>query len=306
MTKHDWFLPLAYDIAQVFAGRYVPAFEAELKAKGLDWSDISLVQMAVAADPEPLTVDRYLARVPYHAAATVEAELAAATGHGVLSGDGNGGYRPTDLGREIYRTGLGLVARTAAELSEQLPAGTERLVELLGQVVAACEASAIDKPALTFSRSFDPGPGALPMERIRRYNQDLIIFRDDAHTAAWQPYGIPGYAWEAFSHVWGENIWGDPVDTAPAVAEKLGFRGYDEADYAAALADQVERGWLAETDGTYRLTDAGREIRQAAEDATDANYYGPWQIGEGEAAEMRGLMEAVKGAIGDGEAAATE
>lgn len=298
MTKHEWFLPLAYDIAQVFAGRYVPAFEAELQAKGLDWSDISLVQMAVAADPEPLTVDRYLARVPYHAAATVEAELAAATEHGVLASDGNGGYRPTDLGREVYRTGLGLVAKTAAELSERLPAGAERLVEILGQVVARCEASAIDKPALTFSRSFDPGPGALPMERIRRYNQDLIIFRDDAHAAAWRPYGVSGHKWEAFSHIWGENIWGDPVDTLPAVVDKLGFRGHDEAAYAAALAGLVQRGWLTETDGTYRITDAGREIRQAAEDATDANYFGPWQLGEGEAAEMRGLMEAVKGALG--------
>lgn len=304
MTKHEWFLPLAYDIAQVFGGRYAPAFEAEFKAKGLDWSDVTAVQMAVAAEPEPMTAARYLARVPYHATATVEAELAAAAEHGLLASDGNGGYRPTELGREIYGTGLGLVATTAAELADRLPPGADRLADLLWQQVEGCLASAIGKPALTLSRSFDFGPEAAPIHRIRRYNLDLISFRDDAHAAAWRPYGVSGYAWEAFSHVWGENIWGDPVDTLPAVVEKLGFRGYDEAAYAVALASLVERGWLAEADGTYRITDAGREIRQAAEDATDVNYYGPWQLGEGEAAELRELMEAVKVAMGaEGEGA---
>ncbi|RIL10728.1 hypothetical protein DCC79_07130 [bacterium] len=305
MTKQDWFLPLAYDIAQAFAQHYVPALDAELTARGLGWPDVGALQAAMAADPAPLTAARNAARVPYHAEAALEAELAAAAAHGVLAADGRGGYRPTDLGREVYRTAMGLVAQTAAKLSDRVPAGTGRLADLLGQVVAACEAADIDTPSLAFSRTFDPGPGAPPMARVRRYNQDLIIFRDDAHVAAWRPYGVSGHAWEAFSHVWGDNVWGDRVATAAALAEKLGFRGYGEAEYAAALADLAARGWLAADGDAYGLTDAGRALREAAEDATDAHFFGPWPLGAAEAAEMRGLMEALRDALAaDGGASA--
>ncbi len=303
MTKQDWFMPLALDVSQAFSRHYVPAFEAELKAKGLEWSDVAAVQRAVAAEPEPMTAARYAASIPYQAATALEAELAAAAEHSVLAADGNGGYRPTDLGREIYRTGLGLIASIATDLSGRASVDTARLAELLGRAVAGCQAAPIDTPALTFSRSFDPGPGAAPMLRVRRYNQDLLIFRDDAHVAAWRAYGVPGYEWEAFSHVEGSHIWGDPVGTLPALVDKLGFRGYGEAEYGEALARLVARGWLAEDDAAYRATEAGRALRQKVEDTTDANFYDPWPLGADEVAETKALMEALREALGQESAA---
>ena len=300
MTIHDWYLPLAYDIAQAFSRHYVPAFEAEIAARGLEWPDVGALQMAVAAAPAPLTAALYLARVPYHAAAAFEAEYATSAERGVLAADGQGGYVPTDLGREVHAMAMRLVVATAEALSDRVPAGTERLAALLGWVVAACEAADIDTPSLQFSRTFDPGPGAPRLARARRYNQDLILYRDDAHVAAWRAHGVPGHVWEAFSHVCGEHVWGDPVDTLAGVVEKLGFRGFGEADYGAALAGLVARGWLAEADGVYRPTDAGRALRQAVEEATDAHFYGPWPLDDAEAAEMRGLMAALRDALGDG------
>lgn len=36
------------------------------------------------------------------------------------------------------------------------------------------------------------------------------------------------------------------------------------------------RGWLAEEAGTYRVTDAGRAVREDAERLTDQYFYAPW------------------------------
>ena len=86
-------------------------------------------------------------------------------------------------------------------------------------------------------------------------------------------------------------IWREEADSPAALAHKLEWRGHDEAAYAEALHDLRGRGWVEEQDGVYRVTERGRALRQAAEDATERLFYAPWScLNDGETQELRGLL----------------
>ena len=112
-------------------------------------------------------------------------------------------------------------------------------------------------------------PSALA--KIDQYLDDLNAYRDDAHIAAFAPHKISGHAWELFT-----MLWRGDVTNAAEMAEKMAFRGHDEAAYAAALDDLVYRDWIMPQNGGYVLTKLGKEVREAAELQTDRYFYRPW------------------------------
>jgi hypothetical protein len=123
----------------------------------------------------------------------------------------------------------------------------------------------------------------------------LNAFRDDAHLAAWQPYGVSGHAWEAFTFVWR----GD-AHTAAELAEKLPRRGHSAPAYAEALSDLAGRGWVEETsDGyAYRITEKGRTLRQQAEEATDRYFFAPWtSLNNVEIAQLHTLLTRLRDSL---------
>ena len=131
------------------------------------------------------------------------------------------------------------------------------------------------------------------MVQVRRRLLDLLGFRDDVHIAAWQPYGVSGQVWEAFTYVWrGE------AGTAAELAETLPYRNYNEAAYVAALEELVSLGWIAEAEGKYIATEEGKVLRQQAEDATDRYFDAAWSgVSEAEVEEVRGLLEGLAEAV---------
>jgi hypothetical protein len=135
------------------------------------------------------------------------------------------------------------------------------------------------KTALVHARFHAAAPEDAPLIHVFRAIAQLSAFRDDAHVAAWHSTGITGHQWEAFSHVHGVNIWGDPITSVAEAAEKLAFRGYDETTYQTALLDCVARGWLAvDGDGRFTTTKSGQTQWQEIEDKTNQLFYAPWQI----------------------------
>jgi len=294
MSQHPWFLDRAYAVQQPLSARFMPRVQPLLESSTVDFGRLAHLQTAQSAEPDPLTLELLAARTPYMSQARIADGVAATVEAGLLAAV-PGGYRLTDAGRAITDG----VAHAVAEGTAQPPAVAlerlERLDALLARQVDACSAVvAHDAVCLQGSRTFDPGPDAPVLSRIRRHINDLVAFRDDAHMAAWRPLGLPGHAWEAFSHVWGENVFGDAVATPEALADKLGgFRGYDADGYRAALRLATDRGWLAEADGAFSVTDEGRRVRQVAEVETDRHYFAPWRLSDDEAAELEGLLEEV-------------
>ena len=140
--------------------------------------------------------------------------------------------------------------------------------------------------ALLASRRSEPGPQAALGARIDQYLTDLLRFRDDAHQAAWQPLGVGGLAWELLT-----LIWRGEANTREALQQQLERRGHATADYDQALSDLAGRGWLAEQDEQFRVTDAGRAVREQAEEQTDRLFYGPWnRLSAAEIDQLRELL----------------
>jgi hypothetical protein len=116
------------------------------------------------------------------------------------------------------------------------------------------------------------------MATIARVIEGLTNFRCDAHRAAWRPTDLDGPCWETLTWLWEGRA--DSAASLHAWSEKQPHpRALSAGDYAACLATLVEHGWAAATPaGCFALTAAGRAMRLAVEDQTNANFYGPWLV----------------------------
>lgn len=299
-ASYDWYLPLADELAQRLASPYLEPLDARRQEAGLEWSDIHMSQMAAAAAAGPegaLTLAFLQDRVPYASPESQAEQARGAAQRGLLDEGEDGAWRLSAKGEALIE-GLNETVRDALTGLSLPAAEAERAAELLSrQVAGACRDAPCRTPSLDGSRSFDPGPDAPAPLRLRRYLNDLRAYRDDAHVAAWRETGVDGRTWEAFSHVWGEQVWGEPVHSAAEAAEKLGFRGYDQAAYGEALDRAVDEGWLSREGETYELSAAGRALRESVEAETDRNFYAPWHLDEADAAALRGALDALREAL---------
>jgi len=275
---------------------YGPAIQAHLD--DLDLRD-GWYFLAVAHDfkPDPATPERFLIRTPYTARRRFENGLSTLAERGLMERSAAGAYHFTARGQEAFDSVMATVARSLGEAGSAIsPDRLKRLVNLLDRLVAACLAAPepAEKQCLTTNRNSDPGPDGPPALRVLQLLADMNAFRDDAHLAAWRPYGTSGHAWEAFTYLWR----GDARD-ADELAGKLATRRFSAEDYAAALDELAARGWIESApNGGWQLTAEGQALRQAVEDETDRLYYGPWAaltepelaaLGEGLAALRTGL-----------------
>jgi Mn-dependent DtxR family transcriptional regulator len=214
------------------------------------------------------------AQTPYTSPASQAKVLAGLAEAGFVNEVEDGRYCLNDRGRAIV-DGFYESAHGGMRELQPLPAGElAQLTGLLGRIVQASEQAAepLLKANLQASRWTDPGDDASAPIRIDQYVTDLLRYRDDAHLAAWNHLEVSGPAWEAFAFIWRE----ENVNTAEALAERLSFRGFNAEDYAAAIEELVNQGWVAAENGRYRVTDSGTAIREAAEAETDRLFYAGW------------------------------
>jgi hypothetical protein len=246
-------------------------------------------------DPEPLTVAALRVRDIYGSKRLVQALLEIMASEKWLDRRKDGEYWLADEGRTVMQHSRERRQRLLAELVLLFNGELEELEQLLARLVAACQSAStsIDTWCLEHSRRRAPGSDAMPIERIRQYIEDLNAFRDDAHMAAWMPYGTAGHVWESFSYVCAGQ-----ATSAAALFEELSHRGYSREDYADALADLVQRGWLQAGEGSHAVTQAGREVRQAVEELTDKYFYTPWKtLGEVDLGKLYLLLTQVRDTV---------
>lgn len=298
MLAQPWFDGLAGDVFTAIVARERPRTAAVAEANGLLGWDATFARIALAVQPLPLSVGSVLARHPYTSPDLIAFELAESAGRGVLQpGDGDT-YGLTEDARHALALLAQSVRESADELAPIVPGGCGDLASDLEGVATACARHApFDTPCLDGSRFLMAAPGAPPLLRVRHAIVDLFAFRDDAHYAAWQGLAVTGPEWEALSHVWGANVWGSPVRTLDALAEKLAFRGYDRDDYARTLGALVARGWVLETEGQLALTPEGLETRERVEAVTDRTYFEAWPLDETGAARLRTGLETLRDAL---------
>ena len=244
-----------------------------LEKMGLNPGDWFLSLVASARKPQPLMAD-YLHRLgPYSHVKVHQAALEGSMERGALAQVGNG-YKVTEKGlaglANFLTTARDLLAAVDTGLTEEEMKQTADFLNKLSDAVWAA-AKPADKSRISNSHHVAPAIDAPALVRIDQYLTDLVFFRDDAHVAAWLPYGVTGEAWEALTF-----IWRDEANTAEALAEKLPQRQHGVDGYRTALQMLAEKGWLEKQDEQYRLTEAGRQVREEAEATTDAFFFGAW------------------------------
>lgn len=203
---------------------------------------------------------------PYSNPTALLAEFADLAQDGWLEEVADGLYRLSDVAVRNVREAMNAADERLEEL-ELLPrAAMDELASLLNRLAEARTTGT--KASI---RPFHDTRS--PIARIRGSVMALSRQRDAAHRAAWEPLGVSGETWNAFT-----LIWHGEARNAAEVAGLQSWRGYATPDYEAAIRDLVERGWLEsdQTSGRYRPTDAGEALRNEAEARTDREFYRPW------------------------------
>ncbi len=288
--------PIALEALQALGRHYGPEMARAAAELNLpEWYGWLLP--ALVLDPEPVSAARLRVRSPYTSARWYNERLANAARQGLLAlvaGTGNE-YRLTELGRQAAERVIGAAYAKMATLQPLPPTELEHLADLLLRLVKSC-LTAPEPPGkwcIHLSRRTDPGSDAPVVVRIDQYLTDLASYRDDAHLAAWQPYEIDGHAWEAFT-----LLWRGEASSLDDLCQRLGRRGYSRDEYRQALEDLIQRGWVAEEAGEYRLTPPGKEIRQTAEETTDRYFYAPWScLSQEETEDLRTLLIRLRDAL---------
>ena len=285
---------LAEETMRAFAPFYREAMKKAIQDSGAPdiWFGLALAR---GSDPQPLTIERFQTMSPYNAPERFAEILEGLPQLELLERVGESAYRLTDLGRGAVEA-IFEAAHQRLDTIEPLPAGEmDQLNSLLHRIVEATLAASEpeEKWAIAYSRWTDPGEGASGSVKVDQYLTDLLRFRDDAHIAAWKPYGVSGHAWEALTFIWrGE------ANTAEELAEKLSFRGHSAGVYAEALEGLVNRGWVEDTPDGYRVTEKGRDLRQQAEEATDRYFFTPWACLESaEITQLDDLLTRLKNSL---------
>lgn len=297
-TSDLWFL--AQEAWEALGAGYGPVM-ARTAAKEAGFPEgayFGWILPALGLDPDPISARQLAAWSPYTALALDESRLSASAQLGFLRDAGGGNYYLTDAGRTAAKRITSAAYAYMAPLQPVPASDLSRLGELLFRLVDAC-ITAPEPPEkwhLQLSRRTDPGEAAPIVARIDQYLTDLNAYRNDASLSVWQPFGVSGATWEAFT-----CLWRGDARTLDELCDRLSFRGHPRADYAGALADLVAHGWVAATNDSYRLTDAGRVVREDAERAIDQCFLAPWACLETREAEelavlLGGLRDGLPGA----------
>lgn len=280
--------PLASQVLVALIERYVPALDRAAAAAGAgdEWY---LLLTAACVEPEPLTIERLLVRARYTAPVFFADQIDRAVEQEWLAPDEQGYYLTWDGRRLVER--LIAVGREAMAQLKPLPySNLVRLASLLGRIYDAALTSPYPPGTwcLRTTASLDPGRTAPPpVVRIDQYLSGLEAFRDDAHLAAWAPWGVSAAAMEALTLLWrGEAV------SLNEVCEQLLARQHSRTLCVAALDELRARGWVDGPNEALGLSEEGCTWRDTVEARTDEYFYRPWiaALKEGELSELRDLL----------------
>jgi len=281
--------PLAWEALQALTAHYGPAIDHAAEGVGIPFHEwYGWLMAARIFEPDPVSAARLQRRSTYTSLSKLEDHLAKGVHLGLLAPVAPGEYRLTQAGHAAVRHLIDTAYAAMTPLHPLPEADLARLADLLHRLVQASLAAPEppDKWGLHIARHYDPGVDAPAMVRMDQYLSDLNAYRDDAHLAAWQPYGVSGQAWEAFT-----LLWRGAATTPDELHARLLHRGYPREAYAAALDGLVGRGWVGQDGESWQLTAAGRAVREQVEEATDRYFYAAWAcLRETETAELRDLL----------------
>jgi DNA-binding MarR family transcriptional regulator len=256
--------------------------------------DTWLALVSAGFSPDSVRTADFLARFPYTKTEIPNDYLTGAAERGWISLDGDV-FTTTQKAISLNDEEDAIISDVLKAKSEEVSVDIPRLGILLDNLVETAAKTEIPlKPTFYFSRIFENDDKTPSLDRLLGQMISLIWYRDDCHISSWQKHDLPGIVWEALSYIWvGE------VTTAEKLAETLsGYRGYEQDDYAAAIDQLIEMGWVEAQDDQYQVTDTGRQVREEAEALTNKYYIKAFaSLSEAELQEINGMLETLAAEI---------
>jgi hypothetical protein len=189
----------------------------------------------------------------------------------------DGRYNVTQMARDGARKLIQSGDQYLRDFESFTDIDLHRLAALLKQLVLANTVAPQPPEKWAIYKRFHMADKNSPaIIQLREYLMDLFAYRDDSHISASHPhFGRGGIVWSVLGSLWK----GDAL-TAEKMAESMSFRGYEVNDYIVALKAATRLGWVVGNDisGKFQLTDQGRQLREHAEQLTNAYFYAPWSV----------------------------
>ena len=280
------FWPLIYSVVQEFWNITEPhiedaAIRNDIPIELYLYSELGL---------ERFSIQDFQRRDPYSNPEQFERLFVRLNLKGWIEPMSDGSFLVTEKARETARF---LIEAGDVQLSDfaSMPAhDLKRLLALLKQIVMECCLAPEPPGKWAILKRFRVADEHYPpIMQIREYLLDLFAYHDDSHLSASRPYfNQAGIVWIVLGALWkGEAV------NAEQIAEKMLFRGYDVEDYEIALQAAMELGWvqLENRHDRFCLTGEGQQLREQAEQLTDAYFYAPWSVlAQDELQELYGLL----------------
>jgi len=189
----------------------------------------------------------------------------------------DGSYQVTEKAREAVRHVMQAGDAQLMDFRSMSEADLKRLAILLKQIIAESRVTPEPPEKWAILKRFRVADEYDPLiVKIREYLLDFFSYRDDSHLSASRPhFNQAGIVWMVLGALWNRD-----AVTPKQMAEKMTFRGYEVSDYEVAIQAAVEIGWV-EVDArleTFRLSQAGKELREQAEQLTNEYFYAPWSV----------------------------
>ena len=202
----------------------------------------------------------------------------------------DGSFLVTEKARETARFLIDAGDVQLSDFDSMQAQDLKRLLILLKQIVMECCLTPEPPGKWAILKRFRVADEHYPsIMQIREYLMDLFAYRDDSHLSASRPYfNNAGIVWIVLG-----ALWNGEAANAEQMAEKMVFRGYDTEDYEIALQAAMQLGWIQPGNhpDKFCLTEAGRKLREGAEQLTDEYFYAPWSVfTQDEVQELYGLL----------------
>lgn len=222
--------------------------------------------------PGSATPNDFLTFGPYTSVSQYRDALSGLARKQLAARASEGRYRLAESARKGINDTYAEYFARVARIDDLDEGQAEALFGLTDRVYAAAQRqSEVPVPILSAAHSTLPDSGSIWVQLERRL-AGLSLYRADVHIAAWREVGYTGPRVELSTALFAAPD-GLSEGQLRAAAPKL-----DDHDFLSALSALHSGGEVTLREERYKLTQAGRAVRQSIDEATDRNYERPFAV----------------------------
>ncbi len=244
-------------------------------------------------DAEPFTIAEFMRHFPYGLAQVNEERLASAVQQGYLASDGQGMYRATESGRAAAVRLMQAGDKTMSTLTPMPKESLRTIGNLLARISDAASSTPEPPAHVLIKAKRDLYQRTNTFALLEGFVAHCLLLeghRDDCYFATWRAHKIEGHTWEVL-----DRLSQSDALTFDELHEKTSGRGVTREVHAADVQELARRGWVEESLGVVKATEAGKQVRAEVEAETERLFFAPWScLNESEVEELSNLASQLR------------